>query len=51
MLEYNDYVPTGYDPAKKYPVVPALHAPATDQTPPQLAGPVSRRRGTLDAET
>jgi hypothetical protein len=34
VLEYNVYVPTGYDPAKKYPIMLVLHAANTNQIPP-----------------
>lgn len=34
VLEYNIYVPTGYDPAKKYPLMVVLHAANTNQIPP-----------------
>lgn len=34
VLEYNVYVPTGYDPAKKYPIMLVMHAANTNQIPP-----------------
>jgi|GEM_PF-1030453 len=34
VLEYNVFVPDGYDPAKKYPLMVVLHAANTNQIPP-----------------